>query len=72
MKSKEELNTLKEEVEALKKKLRELSDEELKQVVGGSMKQKILPHELPLDDYIVKPASTSSYFGVKPSSKTVE
>ena len=35
MKSKEELNTLKEEVEMLNKKLAELSEEELKQVTGG-------------------------------------
>ena len=35
MKTKEELNALKEEVEALNKKLAELSDEELQQVAGG-------------------------------------
>ena len=35
MKSKEELNALKEEVEQLSKKLAELSDEELQQVAGG-------------------------------------
>ena len=35
MKTKEELNALKEEVEALSKKLRELTEEELKQVTGG-------------------------------------
>lgn len=35
MKSKEELNALKEEVETLNKKLRELSDEELEEVCGG-------------------------------------
>ena len=35
MKTKEELNTLKEEVETLNKKLAELSEDELKQVVGG-------------------------------------
>ena len=35
MKTKEELNALKEEVETLKKKLAELSDEELRQVSGG-------------------------------------
>ena len=34
-KTKEELNALKEEVETLDKKLRELTDEELKQVIGG-------------------------------------
>ena len=36
MKTKEELNALKEEVEALNKKLAELSDEELQQVAGGA------------------------------------
>lgn len=35
MKSKEELNALKEEVKALNKKLTELSEEELEQVAGG-------------------------------------
>ena len=35
MKSKEELNALKEEVEALNKKLAELTEEELTQVTGG-------------------------------------
>ena len=35
MRSKEELNTLKEEVETLNKKLHELTDEELAQVTGG-------------------------------------
>ncbi len=35
MKTKEELNALKEEVETLNKKLAELSEEELKQVSGG-------------------------------------
>lgn len=35
MKTKEELNALKEEVEALNKKLAELTDEEFAQVSGG-------------------------------------
>ena len=35
MKTKEELNTLKEEVETLNKKLAELSDKELAEVNGG-------------------------------------
>ncbi len=35
MKSKEELNALKEEVETLNKKLAELTEEELAQVTGG-------------------------------------
>ena len=36
MKTKEELNALKEEVEAMNKKLHELTDEEFAQVSGGS------------------------------------
>ena len=36
MKTKEELNALKEEVEALNKKLADLSEEELAQVAGGA------------------------------------
>lgn len=35
MKSKEELNALKEEVESITRKLAELTDEELEQVTGG-------------------------------------
>ena len=35
MKTQEELNALKEEVETLNKKLAELSEEELSQVAGG-------------------------------------
>ena len=35
MKTKEELNALKKEVESLKKKLAELTEEELEQVSGG-------------------------------------
>ena len=35
MKTKEELNALKEEVETVSRKLRELTDEELTQVSGG-------------------------------------
>ena len=36
MKTKKELNALKEEVEVLNKKLRELTPEELEQVSGGA------------------------------------
>ena len=36
MKSKEELNALKEEVETVNEKLQELTEEELEQVTGGS------------------------------------
>ena len=37
MKTKEELNALREEVEVLNKKLAELSGDELKQVSGGTL-----------------------------------
>ena len=36
MKSKEELNALKEEVETLNRKIHELTEEELEQVTGGA------------------------------------
>ena len=36
MKTKEELNTLKEEVETINNKLKELTEEELEQVAGGA------------------------------------
>ena len=36
MKTKEELNALKQEIETLNKKLAELTDEELAQVTGGA------------------------------------
>lgn len=35
MKTKEELNAIKEEIDSLKKKLAELTEDELKQVTGG-------------------------------------
>ncbi len=41
MKTKEELNALKEEVETLNKKLAELNEEELAQVSGG-----VVPHTI--------------------------
>ena len=47
MKSKEELNALKEEVETLNKKLAELTEEELAQVFGGD-------HVRP-DDSVLEP-----------------
>ena len=48
MKTKEELNALKEEVEALNKKLAELTEEELAQVIGGEGEEekKICPQNL--------------------------
>ena len=40
MKTKEELNALKEEIETLNKKLAELTKEELEQITGGSDTEK--------------------------------
>ena len=52
MKTKEELNALKEEVEILNKKLHELTDEELAQVSGGVLPDNILlVRELPGDGF---------------------
>ena len=42
MKTKEELNALKEEVETMNKKLAELSEEELEQVAGGGSESEIV------------------------------
>ena len=39
MKSKEELNALKEEVETVSRKLAELTDDELAQVSGGQLQE---------------------------------
>ena len=52
MKTKEELNALKEEVETVNKKLAELTDEELAQVSGGGLPGNI-KHviELPGDEF---------------------
>ena len=41
MKTKEELNALKEEVETVRRKLHELTEEELEQVTGGNIEQEI-------------------------------
>ena len=46
MKSKEELNIIKEEVETLNKKLQELTEEELEQVTGGVSNPSIFPLSL--------------------------
>ena len=42
MKTKEELNTLKEEVETVSKKLHELSEEELEKVNGGVARKRVV------------------------------
>ena len=46
MKTKEELNELKEEVENLNKKLAELSEDELEQIAGG-LRPRYIKIELP-------------------------
>ena len=46
MKTKEELNALKEEVETLNKKLHELTEEELAQVFGGLVPDLTFQHGL--------------------------
>ena len=48
MKTKEELNALKEEVETVSKKLHELTEEELAQVSGGE--------DVPLAVPVIEPA----------------
>ena len=45
MKTKEELNALKKEVEAMNKKLHDLNDKELEQVTGGLDRKKITYQE---------------------------
>ena len=51
MKTKEELNALRNEVEALNMKLAELSEEELAQVAGGLVPD--FPHSRPYYDGLV-------------------
>lgn len=53
MKTKEELTALKEEVETLSRKLRELTPEELKQVTGGSGKVPLYEPSLEWIEYII-------------------
>ena len=48
MKTKEELNALKEEVETVSKKLHELTEEELAQVSGGVDPRDIIHEHEPL------------------------
>ena len=50
MKTKEELNALKEEVETLNKKLAELTEEELAQVSGC-----VVPHGIPNSKHAIEP-----------------
>ena len=55
MKTQEELNTIKEEVETLDKKLADLTEEEMDQVAGGE------GHDcMPLEDYLKKTSTDKS------------
>ena len=54
MKTKEELNALKNEVETLNKKLAELSDEELSQVSGGDAPSILTKLDLEPGDFEVR------------------
>ena len=56
MKTKEELNALKEEVEALNKKLAELTDEELAQVSGGLGFDRIIGTKRLIDPVVLETA----------------
>ena len=51
MKTKEELNALKNEVESLNRKLAELSEDEMKEVVGGGLDEWIDRHWKKIKDY---------------------
>ena len=62
MKTKEELNALKEEVETLNKKLHELTEEEFAQVSGG-----VVPHDFfpwPVVERVVEP-------GLEPADRRI-
>ena len=54
MKTKEELNALKEEVEAVNKKLAELSEDELMQVTGGTVVLHNMPKIKDDEKYVMK------------------
>lgn len=55
MKTKEELNALEEEVEALNKKLTELTEEELEQVTGGlSSDSLLLPSSTSIGEFALE------------------
>ncbi|MBQ0109991.1 MAG: bacteriocin [Clostridiales bacterium] len=61
MKTKEELNALKNEVEALNKKLAELTKEELAQVTGGGLPAPNKRDFEPLGSEFAKPATNNGY-----------
>ena len=61
-KTKEELNKLKEEVEAVNEKLQELTDEELEQVTGGNVQ---ICHIGSLQMDCLKDASATAIYGAR-------
>ena len=60
MKTKEELNALKEEVEAVSRKLAELTPEELEKVTGGAFS---ITRRGTVATGRIEPASTKAWFG---------
>ena len=52
MKTTEELKQLKDEVEALSKKLSELSEEEIIQITGGSVDDELDHYKKDVQDYL--------------------
>lgn len=60
MKTQEELNALKEEVETLNNKLKEMTDEELAQVTGGNIEQEL--KNLAKQHFLLEKESTGEKF----------
>ena len=56
-KTKEELNALKEEVEAVNEKLQELTEEEIAQVTGGAVPPGLHRHQRVVDPVVLDPKS---------------
>ena len=67
MKTKEELNVLKAEVEKLNKKLAELTEEELAQVTGGMM-----PYIAAVNERDKQMINVENPLTVNPSAETIE
>ena len=71
MKTKEELNALKNEVEALNKKLAELTDEELAQVTGGAKTGIVLPAGIFIATMVGGLSYTCKLCGKKPANRAM-
>ena len=63
MKTKEELNELKEEVETVSRKLHELTDEELAKVTGGAFNNGLTDQYTCSGDYISPGSPKDHYTG---------